>query len=221
MRRKSLLSRLDGGDRPAYRPGPVPQRGRRSVVLFIMTALLAVFAACGTSTTPGGNAATPTPSATASTQTTVKVYFSKHPESDSDPTAVFAVTRVYTLAHTPVGNDLPSFALEELLKGPTQAEQSQGYYTPFSGALALMSNCSGEFRDFDLFPDQRGTKAEPGTVTLRFCRRVDIRGDLDGPRMKAEATQTLLQFSQFKNVVILDWQGNCFDDLSGQNLCLK
>ncbi len=147
----------------------------------------------------------------------MKVFFTKHPDSDNNPTAVFAVTR--TITATTV-QERATFALNEMLKGPTIAERAQNYYSPFDGQLALQSVCPGEFRSFDLTLDHRGSKAEPGTATLRFCRRVDIPGDLDGPRMAAMVSSTLLQFSQIKQVVILSYQGNCFDDLQGQNACL-
>ncbi|HEU5441665.1 MAG TPA: hypothetical protein VFU88_20440 [Ktedonobacterales bacterium] len=189
--------------------------GWKTLLTAALLALALIVAACGTTTSPGGNGNTPT----ARPATTVKVYFAHHPETDEHPDQVFAVTR--TIPHDLVQpNDIAAFALQQMLQGPTAAEQTQGYYSPFSGALALMSTCPGEFRDFDLAHDRRGTKAEQGTVTMRFCRRVDIAGDLDGPRMKSMINQTLLQFSNIHQVVVLDWNGNCFDDMIGDNRCL-
>jgi len=46
----------------------------------------------------------------------VKVYFSKHPESDQHATAVFAVRRI-----SPT-RAVATFAIGQLLVGPTQAE---------------------------------------------------------------------------------------------------
>lgn len=170
-------------------------------------------AACGaTTTSPGANT---TPTVTPSS--TVKVYFTKHPDSDNNPTVVFAVTRTTTATKD---QERATFALNEMLKGPTTTERAQNYYSPFDGQLALQSVCPGEFRSFDLTLDHRGSKAESGTATLQFCRRVDIPGDLDGPRMAAMVTSTLLQFSQIKQVVILTYKGDCFDDMQGQNACL-
>ncbi|HEU5348423.1 MAG TPA: GerMN domain-containing protein, partial [Ktedonobacterales bacterium] len=114
-----------------------------------------------------------------------------------------------------------AFALEEMLKGPSVAERAQNYYSPFDGKLALQSVCSGEFRSFDLILNHRGQTVENGTATVQFCRRVDIAGDLEGPRMAAMISSTLTQFAEIKKVVILDYQGNCFDDLQGANACLK
>ncbi len=197
-----------------------PYRKRITLAGMLATGLLALtvtLAACGASSTNGGGAAGPSP--TASPPSTVKVYFAHHPETDEHPDQVLAVTRNLPQGMTKA-SDTAAFALQQMLQGPTTDEQAQGYYSPFSGALALISNCPGEFRDFDLTFDQRGTKAEPGTVTMRFCRRVDIAGDLDGPRMLAMISQTLLQFPAIHKVAVLNWEGNCFDDLAGNNACL-
>ncbi|HEX8032851.1 MAG TPA: hypothetical protein VF510_03345 [Ktedonobacterales bacterium] len=185
---------------------------RVALVSSIVTIAAVLITACTTST---GGTTTPTPTTSAAT---VKVYFTKHPDSDSNPLAVFALTRATTTIGT---NDQATFALEEMLKGPTQAERAQGYYSPFDGQLALQSYCAGPFRDFDLTLDHRGSTSEPGTATLQFCRRVDIPGELAGPRMSAMVTSTLTQFPAIKKVVILNYQGNCFDDLQGQNACLS
>ena len=205
-----------------------PRHPRRRQIGFGMLAtalLLLGLAACGATTTGPGGATSPTatakstPSPTASpTNSTVQVYFAKHPDTDNNPTADFAVTRITTATTM---QDRATFALEEMLKGPTQAERSQGYYSPFDGQLALQSVCPGPFRDFDLTFDHRGTTPEQGTVTFQFCRRVDIPGDLDGPRMSAMTTSTLMQFAPVKHVVILNYMGACFDDMQGTNACLN
>lgn len=186
-----------------------------SSMMSLLTLLALLVSACGGSSSgPGG---TTTQTATPGSAT-VKIYFTKHPDSDSTPTAVFAVTR--TTAATTI-QDQATYALEEMLKGPTTQERAQGYYSPFDGQLALQSVCPGAFRDFDLTLDHKGTQPEQGTTTLRFCRRVDIPGDLDGPRMATMITFTLRQFPAITKVVILNYQGDCFDDLQGQNACLN
>ncbi len=58
-------------------------------------------------------------------------------------------------------------------------------------------------------------------ATLRLCKETQLPGDLAGARAEATADATLLQFSNIKKVVILNWQGACFNDLSGLNLCLS
>lgn len=186
------------------------RQGWRAGLVAALSIAALVVAACGAAPSPGASG---TPTATAST-TTVNVYFSKTPDSDSNPAVVFAVKRAVSSA------DPLTAALEAVMKGPTTAEQGQGYYSALSGSLALISTCSGEFRDFTLAYDHRGAAAEPGTLTFQFCRRVDIRGDLDGPRIQAMIRQTAMQFSQIKDVVILNQNGGCFDDLQGANACL-
>src|SRR5262249_22536893 len=62
--------------------------------------------------TPGLPTATPTPSIP------VKAFFSKHPQSDSDPSKVFSVGRT---AHSLA---VATFATQQLLIGPTAAESA-------------------------------------------------------------------------------------------------
>lgn len=191
-----------------------PRRRWPLAILPLLTIVGLLVSACGSATTGPGGATTPTASPTQ----TVKVFFARHPETDNTPTAVFAVTRAATATGVQAQ---ATYALQQMLKGPTTAERAQNYYSPFDGQLALQSVCPGAFRDFDLTLDHRGSNAEPGTATLQFCRRVDIPGDLDGPRMAAMVNATLTQFAQIKSVVILNYKGDCFDDLQGQNACLK
>jgi spore germination protein GerM len=182
-------------------------------VPLILTLVALFMAACGV-TTPGPGANT-TPTATPAN--TVKVFFARHPDTDNTPTAVFAVSRTTTATNS---FDKATFALQEMLKGPTLDERNQNYYSPFDGALALQSFCTGPFRDFDLTLNHRGKTVEDGTATMQFCRRVDLAGDLTGPRMAAMITSTLTQFAEIKKVVILTYQGNCFADMRGANVCL-
>ncbi len=144
----------------------------------------------------------------------VEVYFARHPDSDADPTAVFPVQRVSpTLG-------VATFALTQLFAGPTASEKAQGYYSPFDGALGETNYCSDSSKDFVLSLNHRGSTPEQGTATVQLCRTVSIAGDLDGARMKAMITSTLLQFPGNKQVVILNDAGQCFDDLRGDNQCL-
>lgn len=217
----AALSTQTPHSRPAAMPHAPIRRMWRQLPLAALTLIALVLGACAGSTTSPGAVGTPSPSPTATTVPAgaeVKVFFARHPDTDVTPTAVLPVTRTTTTTTT---RDRATFALQEMLKGPTQAERSAGYYSPFDGQLALQSVCSGPFRDFDLTLDHKGTSAEPGTATLKFCRRVDIPGDLDGPRMAAMVTATLTQFTGIHKVVILDYQGNCFDDAQGLNACLN
>ncbi len=114
-----------------------------------------------------------------------------------------------------------TFALKQLFQGPTASEQAQGYYSPFTGTLGATNYCTDQTKDFTLSLDHRGTKAEQGTATVTLCRDVAIPGDMAGYRMSAVITQTLLQFSNMKQVVILNRNGDCFNDLRGGNSCLN
>jgi hypothetical protein len=179
--------------------------------LVMLTLLLA---ACSASTV--GN--TPTPIAT-STPTTapptatpigypVKIFFSRHPDSDSNVNAVFPVNRVSpTLG-------VSTYAIQQLIAGPTPAEAAANYYTELTAALHGASNCGGP--DFTYTIDN-----SKHTGTLRFCKATTLPGDLSGARIKAEITATLTQFPNVTKVIILNYMGHCFDDLSGMDLCLK
>lgn len=187
--------------------------------LFALGAVwFAIFAAACASTT-----GTPTPTATTVPTTTntpspqtFKVFFAHHPETDNDPTAVFAVERP-----APAGKDQAFYALQEMFKGPTTDERNNGFYSPFDGAMGLISYCSGDFKDFTMAMDHRGNMPEPGTMTVTFCRTIMPPGDLAGARMEAMIKATLLQFTEIKQVVILNHDGNCFNDLKGGNSCLS
>ena len=185
--------------------------------------LLAMLAIAACEGSPTGQAAATvttqpqlTPTATATVPGgpyPVKVYFSKHPDSDNDPRTVFAVQR-----QSPTLG-VATYAIKQLIAGPSTAERAQGLYTPLPESLTGSSNCGGA--DFTITLDHRGSKAEAGTATLQFCRATSLAGDLTGLRITAEITSTLTQFSNIKRVVVLTKDGACFDDFSGQNACLK
>jgi hypothetical protein len=170
---------------------------------------------------PTANATTaPDPIATSGTFVTptvvavkVEVFFSRHPDSDNNPDSVFPVSRVSPSLQ------VATFAMNQLISGPTGAESSQGYYTPLQGDFTGSSNCGGA--DFRITLNHRGLQSEPGTATLQFCRQLPLAGDLTGARITAEITATLEQFSSIHRVVILTESGSCFDDFSGQSRCLN
>lgn len=199
--------------RSSRHPSARARRARSPAPALSALVLVLVLAGCqGTGSTVGG-AATPTLSPAAPTATStptgypVKVFFSKHPESDQDPTKVFAVDRVSpTLG-------VADFAMRQLIAGPVAAETAAGYYTELTASLTGSSNCGG--------PDFRYSVVDAThTGTLQLCRPTQLAGDLTGPRIKAEITATLTQFPNVTKVIILDSQGQCFDDASGMNACL-
>lgn len=112
-----------------------------------------------------------------------------------------------------------TFAIEQLIAGPTATEKAAGYFSEIEGLLSGASNCAG--KDFVITLDHKGPTPAPGYATVRFCRTVNLPGDLAGAYISAEINAIILQFPNNQHVVILNAQGGCFDDLSGQNLCLS
>ncbi|MGH2485322.1 MAG: GerMN domain-containing protein [Ktedonobacterales bacterium] len=156
--------------------------------------------------------ATTQSASTAGTGVSVLVYFSKHPDSDSNPDAVFPVSR------TSPDLGVATYAVKQLIAGPTSPETASGYYTPIGGIFSGPSNCGGV--DFTIALNMKGSTPAQGTATLQFCRQTSLPGDLTGAYIKAELTRTLTQFATIQSVVILNVSGGCFDDLRGGALCL-
>ncbi|WAN69853.1 GerMN domain-containing protein [Moorena producens JHB] len=146
---------------------------------------------------------TPTQTQTTPKQRNVKVFLPKQPQSNQDFSYVEPVVRSTT------SRAVATFAIEQLIMGPTKAETKIG----FTEALQLKgsSNCG---KDFTL-----SIAAE--TATLKFCRAIPSPGVGYDARATSAIESTLKQFSTIKSVVILNKDGNCFGDLSGENLCLK
>jgi hypothetical protein len=211
-----MITRDAGQDRGRW-------RGRGWAPMLLMTCI-ALLAGCSSSATTSGTGtatagATATASATATTAPTatsvgypVKVYFSKHPASDSDPSKVFAVDR------TAPSLAVATYASQQLLAGPTASETTAGYFTPFQGILSGASTCGGA--DFTITLNMKGSTPATNTATFKFCRVVNVPGEVAGGEMKTELTATLTQFSNIHTAVILTQDGGCFEDLSGMNLCL-
>ena len=200
----------------------------RLLTLGAVTAVaLFALAACGSSTVgpvPTSTATTAAATATATTAPStatpgsggpyhVYVYFSKNPDSYNDPTKVFPVDR-----YSPTLG-VATYAIQQLIAGPTSSEAAAGYFSEIKGKFSGSSNCGGA--DFTITLDHKGSTPATGYVTVQFCRTTSLPGDLSGPRIKAEIEAIMLQFPNNHHVVILDSQGGCFDDLSGQNLCLN
>lgn len=154
------------------------------------------------------------PTATASGYP-VLVYFSKNPDSYNDFTMVFAVHR------TAPTKGVATYAIQQLIAGPTSSEAAAGYFTELTTVLqrTSASNCGGA--DFKITLNTRGATSETGTATLQFCRQLASPGIGADARIKAEITKTLTQFSNITKVVILLSNGHCFADESGADFCLQ
>jgi hypothetical protein len=205
------------------------RRPTRLVAAGMVLAALLVLAACGSSPTPGAQAThTPSISATAAATTTpgvtgspINVYFSKTPETDGNFSQAFPVKRVAPLQQVEV------FAVQLLVAGPTPDERAAGYYSELNGLFNGPSQCPSRVLggvggpDFTLTLNMKGTMPEQGTATLKFCRTTLSGGIGVDARVNGELNATLLQFPTIKKLVILNIQGHCFGDMSGQDLCLK
>ncbi len=148
--------------------------------------------------------ASPTVSAQApATLKKVQVFFPKNPKNSSDFTYVESVLR------TTSNPNVAQFAIEQLVSGPTSQEKARGFVGPikFRGT----SNCG---KDFTL-------STTNGIARLKFCKSIVSAGIGDDARQKSSINATLKQFSTIKSVIILDKNGNCLGDESGDNLCLK
>jgi len=158
----------------------------------------------------------PTLPATTATATgyPVLVYFSKNPDSYNDSTAVFPIHR------TSPTLGVATYAIQQLIAGPTSSEAADGYFTELSTVLqrGSASSCGGP--DFKITLNMRGATPETGTATLQFCRQTASPGIGADARIKAEIEKTLTQFSNITKVVILLQNGHCFGDESGADLCL-
>lgn len=139
-----------------------------------------------------------------STAVPIRVFFSRHPASDDDPTKTFPVDR------TSPDSGVAVYALSQLLVGPTATEESQGYFSTVH-VRDDASNCSGS--DFTL-------TIKDAVATLRFCRTFDAIGTISDGQAQETIKATLLQFTTIKKVIILTKDGNCQFDMSGENRCL-
>ncbi|HEX9679575.1 MAG TPA: hypothetical protein VGA08_03075 [Candidatus Saccharimonadales bacterium] len=134
------------------------------------------------------------------------VHFSKSPESYDDFEFTSSVSREVQ------AGDVYQSALEQLLAGPTEDEQAAGLFNPIR--LAAGSRCDGG-GDFTL-------RLVGEDLTIRFCRQIESAGIGDDARVNAVINRTIeANGDNPPNVIILDANGGCFGDLSGQDNCLN
>jgi hypothetical protein len=118
-----------------------------------------------------------------SATTSVKLFFNNN---KLDPqitcTKVFAVTHSVTKTAT-----IGQTTIEELLKGPTQSEKDQGYYTNINPGVTLKS-----------------LKITNGIAYADFDKKLDdkVGGSCRVGAIRSEITETLKQFPTIKSVVI-------------------
>jgi hypothetical protein len=132
---------------------------------------------------------------------TVKIYFSKSPQSYNDFDYSEGLDRKSSRI------DIGTFTIEELIKGPSTNEQISDYFTPLR--LNGDTNCG---KDFTL-------NIKDKIATLKFCRNIETAGIGDDARITTSISKTLKQFSTIEKVIILTKDDNCFGDMSGLNNC--
>lgn len=133
----------------------------------------------------------------------VKVFFSKHPESDDDPTRTFPVNRI----SPDIG--VATYAISQLIAGPTPDETKAGYFSQVA-VRDDASTCNS--RDFTLV-------IESGIATLQFCRTFEAIGTIADGQADQTIQATLKQFPTVTKVVVLGKDGQCQFDLSGEDRC--
>lgn len=144
------------------------------------------------------------PSDSAARIHSVQVFFPKNPQQQSNLGYVEPVWRqTQTMG-------VAQFAVSQIIAGPTWQERQRGFIAPLR--LQGNSNCGG--RDFTL-------SIASATARLQFCRQVVSSGVGDDARITSSLNTTLKQFPTVRSVVILDQNGNCLGDMSGENRCLR
>ncbi|AFZ18910.1 GerMN domain-containing protein [Allocoleopsis franciscana] len=133
----------------------------------------------------------------------VKVFFPRNPKSNNNLNYVEPVIR------TTRNQNLARFAVEQLIAGPTRAERQKGWVPAIQ--LQGSSNCGSDFK----------LSMSKGVAKLQFCRIMPSAGIGDDARATSSLTATLKQFTNVKSVIILDKNGNCLGDMSGDNRCLS
>jgi hypothetical protein len=203
----------------------IRQRLLGGIIIFFLGASLISCGSTGTISikgTPTGISSTPTSVSSTATSTplatiatpsikTIKVFFSKNPDSMDDFTAVFSVTRSTT------SSAVGTFALEQLLAGPTASESATGLFSQTkkllpSGASSVGSPSScGSGISFTL-------SITAGVARMQFCVATSSGGIGDDARAKTEITKTLSQFSStVSSVKICTSTNEIFGDESGMH----
>jgi uncharacterized protein YxeA len=132
----------------------------------------------------------------------VKIFFLKKSENTIPPNTAIASERLTDR------KDILNFSIEELIKGPSSAEQTQNIYTPIK--LTGSSNCGTG--DFSLVLN--GEK-----VTIKFCKAVTNATISDSDNLKEAVDLTLKQFTGVQKITILNNNNTCYGETTGQDLC--
>jgi len=135
----------------------------------------------------------------------VNIHFGDEERTPQDPVDLAVIERSTSR------NDLIAYTLEEMIAGPTEEEQQDGLYSELILAADSESNCDGDFR----------IDNDETTFVVQLCRDTENYNDNDANIVTiAQILQTMSQFPDAEDVVILDRDDNCFGDTSGDNDCL-
>lgn len=190
----------------------------RSVALgMLFLALAPALAACGATSTvrPGTTPTTTQPTATAVPSRTVQVFFTKQPETG-------ATHKTFPVARTTTSADVATFAIAQLITGPTDAEKAAGYSGALQGRMGAKggANCDGSV-DFALRMNARGTTTEPGTLTIRLCKDPVFQGNYPAWSQSIDQLKdTALHLPGVRAVVLLTSRNTCYDDQGDGTRCL-
>jgi hypothetical protein len=132
---------------------------------------------------------------------TIDVFFAHMQKTADDFTAVLPLKR------TTEREDIATFALEQLIIGPTAQEREQGYYTELNLQESPPSSCGGN--DFRI-------KIEDGLALLQLCRFPEQFHTTGGDaRVISQVERTIKQFQTIDRVIMLDPELRCYGDRSG------
>lgn len=160
---------------------------------------------------------TPSPTATATSVATVsptatiqtfpvKVFFSKHPDSDVDPTKVFAVNRVAP------SSKVGTYALQQLIVGPSLTDGA-GLYSQVKNALPGGTPAIGD--DHCAAGNAFALTITAGVARMQFCVATTSGGIGDDQRVSVEIVAALKQFSTVTSVKICTMDGDTYGNESG------
>ncbi len=107
-----------------------------------------------------------------------------------------------------VRTDVATFALEEVIRGPTTEETEQGLRSTFGEeyfmSLSGKSNCG--IKNFTLSLD-----ADNYFARVNFCKDITFAQDWSKMLLTEQIRKTLIQFEKIQKVQILNKEGNCLD----------
>lgn len=122
-------------------------------------------------------------------------------------------TTVFPVVRETSRKDVLTYLIEQYIIGPTSSEKASGFVgyentQMFDGE----SNCGN--KDF-IIKEIKNQKA-----TIQFCKTVIGTGVGADARFMSAIKSIATQFKNIDTVILLDKEGNCLFDYSGENKCL-